>query len=474
MGSDSQAGHTGGMSGTDPPALARGLAIRVARAKVAISVALAIVALAPSRADSQPLPEPRRAPLVFVAGTTGTKLAQISTGKLVWGKTMNLFRPRDRGYSLALPVVTETASHPQARFRPAGPLLDLRLLLWKKQIYGPFLAHFLGKGRKLGRFEATQPGADLFFFDYDWRLGVVDTALELAAELDELGSALGGSGTAPLAVDLICQSNAAKTCRYLVKYGALPLDRAEAGHSHPPAAYRIRKLILVGASNGGALRTLELMTRGRRYVALLGRKLSQEAFFSIRPLFTDLPIQRKDLFFDPTGKTIDIDLASPTSWIEYGWSVFASKPQRRLARARRPDLFGSRADRTAYLGAQLDRAARLQRLLANDAPDFGSTRYYHLENESVPTAERALLAESRGRWKVFFFDDRRVARNPDLKALAVSAGDGHATLGSQRALSPQEQAASAGSALVRGGHFEMIIEPAGLNALSSFLADPVP
>ena len=49
--------------------------------------------------------------------------------------------------------------------------------------------------------------------------------------------------------------------------------------------------------------------------------------------------------------------------------------------------------------------------------------------------------------------------------------DGHATLASQRRLSPQEEAALAGSFLAHGGHFEMVIAPDSLDAVLSFLAE---
>lgn len=409
--------------------------------------------------------------MVFVSGMTGTQLVDPESGRTVWGRGSNLFRPRDRGYSLALPLGPAAGDHPQSAYLATGPLWDLRVLFWNKKVYRPLRDHFLAEGRRLGRLDTPQPGEDFFFFDYDWRRENVATAFELAERLNALGRKRGARVEEPLPIDLICQSNAAKVCRYLVKYGAMSLSEAEAGAGRPPETYRIRKLILVGASNGGALRTLDFMTRGRRYVPLVGRKISQETFFSIRPLFADLPLLRTDLFFDETGTDLEVDLTDTRTWIEYGWSIFRPKPRRRLERRVRPDLFASSDHRLDYLETRLETASRMQRLLSRDAIGFASTRYYHLENGSVPTAARALLHRGAKGWRIRLFDDGKVARQPILRRLAVGKGDGHATLASQRDLSHQEEAALAASRLIVGGHFEMIIEPEGLEALSDFLAD---
>lgn len=402
---------------------------------------------------------------------TGTQLAAAGSGKLVWGRTRNLLVPRDRGYSLVLPFGAAAADHPQSRHRPIGPIWKLNLGLWTKKVYRPLLRHLQGEGYRLGDLESPENGGTLFFFNYDWRRGNLDAAAELDRQLAEMSAARDAVADEPIELDLICQSNAAKICRYLVKHGSLALEEAEAGSSRPPRGYRVRKVILVGASNGGSLRTLDFMTRGRRYLPLVGRKIAQETFASVRPLFADLPIQRRDLFFDEQGETIEADLGDAATWRRFGWSIHEARTSRRLAGSERSDLFGSPAERRGYLDDQLARARRLTTLLARDSSSFPSVRYYLLENDSKPTASRALLANTSGGRQTYLFPHRRIRRSPLLRSLAVEPGDGHATLSSQRLLSPQEQAALAGSRRVAGGHFEVIIEREGLEALSDFLAD---
>lgn len=436
-------------------------------------------------------PAAKHTPTVFVPGVTGTQLRDPSSEEMIWGSSRQLFRPHDGGYLLALPLAvgepggTSEASHSQAVYEPVSPIWQLRLPGWTKMIYGPLRERFEAAGYRLGELIAPTPADDLFFFNYDWRYGNLDAVRRLDRQLEALSEARGG-----LEVDLICQSNAAKICRWLVKYGTLDVDAAEAratagngaearAEVEPEAGaddlrgYRIRKLILVGASNSGALRVLQLLTQGRTYVPVFGRRLHPETFFTIRPLFEDLPADRDDLFFDASGKTLPVDLFEAGNWAKYGWSIFGRAATERLREAPRVDLFGEWQDRLDYLQRQLQQARRLQVLLARDTNDFPAVRYYRLENTSSPTIDRALLVQEEGEWRTFFLGDAKVDRDPVLKELASAKGDGHAVLSSQRGLSPQEEAAVAGTVQVAGGHFDAIIQPQALEAILEFLAAPV-
>lgn len=408
-------------------------------------------------------------PVIVVPGITGTQLEDPRDGALVWGRTRQLLRPRDRGYSLALPLDLEDAPpHPQERYLPTGPVWQMNLVFWKKKIYRPLADHLERAGYRLGRLDEPAPHDSLFFFDYDWRQSTHQSALRLGEAIDRLSQKRDAAQ-----VDLLCQSNAAKICRYLVKYGTATLDEAalQEASATETAGQPIRKVIMVGASNDGALRILAFLNRGRRYIPLFGRHVSQESFFTLQSLFDDLPAPRDDLFFDAEGQALDIDLFRAETWVTYGWSVFSDKPRRRLERRRREDLFGSEDERVLHLQRQLSRSRRFQELLSRDSPRFPPVRYYRLENRSEPTMARALLVKRQGIWKTFFTGDRAVDRDPALRALAAAVGDGHASLESQRRLSPQEDAALVDAAMIAGGHFEMILEPEGLNAIVSFLAD---
>jgi hypothetical protein len=413
-------------------------------------------------------------PVVFVPGVTGTRLEDPRDGHVVWGTGAQLLRPRDGGYELVLPLapspggagVVDGAQHAQALYEPVAPLLELRVAGWTKQIYGPLIERFESAGYRLGRLESPAGGGTLYFFNYDWRRGNLESVARLAGLLTDLAAARGDAGE----IDLVCQSNAARICRYLVKYGALSLEAAEAGLA-PDRGFSVRKVILVGASNDGAARSLQLLLQGRSYIPIVGRRFRPEIFFSLRTLFEDLPSGSEPVFFDTRGRPLAVDLYAAENWRRYGWSIFESGARERLAGAGRTDLFGDEDLWSSYLAGRLEIARRLHRLLAADSAHFSDARYYRMENRSAATMNGALLTFANGSWKTLFSGDRGVSRDPVLAQLASAPGDGHATLASQRALSPQEDAAVAGSYRATGGHFEMVIAPESLDALLAFLGD---
>lgn len=353
----------------------------------------------------RPPAEPPSVPVVFVPGVTGVVLRDSGTGEVVWGEGRNLLGPHDDGFRLAL--------RPGDAIEPAGPIDEIRLFGIHKPIYGPL--------RTLLTRAGYVPGETLFFFGYDWRRDLTESAGRLGEWLEELRRK---QGRESLEVDLVCQSSGAHLCRYLAKYGL-------------PPTLTVRRLVLVGASNGGSLRILREIDRGRRYVPGVGRFMSPEVLFTFPSLFQDLPIYRRDLFLDAKGKPLDVDLWDPESWRRYGWSV---------------------QGRDAELRRTLSAARHFQELLHADSPRFGNTRVYVVGSTDQPTPDRAVLVQDGKEWKTFFTGDPWLRRRPALEALATAEGDEHAAVASQDWLSPQEKAALAlPPRRVKGGHFEALL-----------------
>ncbi len=404
---------------------------------------------------------------ILVPGVTGTALREIDGGRSVWGTGKNLLFPRDNAYSLALPLATGDASQPPRLV--AGPVMDhVRLLFLRKEIYGKILESLVTAGWQLGDLEQPRAADTLFAFAYDWRLDNVVTTSHLAQQLEALRRARGAER---LSINLICQSNGGYICRYLAKYGGASRAEAQAGRSGPPAGIDIERIVLVGTANGGSLRILRELDRGRTYLPLIGRAMRPEVLFTLPSLYQDLPAYRSDLFVNTRGANLPIDLYDAATWAEHGWSIFAPKTEKRADR--RPDLFGDRAQRLAFLTSALDSARQLQRLLHQDVPGFGNPRYYLIQNAFDPTPDRAVVTRRRQREELYFTGDRWVDRDQYLTARSRAPGDGHASLESQNWLSPQERAALVGDPFfVPGGHFEMILEPATLRRLVEILESP--
>ncbi len=434
---------------------------------VGAALAVACSTWSPGTLTPSATPQARDSVVVFVPGMTGTQLAEPASGKLLWGATRQLFFPRDGGYSLALPIVGEGESSPVSALRPLAPILEIGIPGFRKPIYRPVVERLVSEGRTYGRLEEPHADADFFFFNYDWRQDNLAAVMSLDRQLASLDRERGGD----LQVDLVCQSNAAKICRYLTKYGAVPLEQAATGE-FAQREYEIRRVVLAGSSNGGSLRVLELLATGRSYVPWVGRKLRPETFFTLRPLFDDLPLGRSDLFIAESGATLNIDLLSASTWRQMGWSVFGRAESARADRPQHRRLFGTVEDRLHYLQAQLDRARTLHDLLQRDSPFFPRVAYFRLENESTATVDRALVRDAGNRKETIFPSKSSQGSLGDLMEQLIQPGDGHATIASQRQLSPQENAVLEDAKLVTGGHFEMVVQEPGLDALVAFLRQP--
>ncbi len=385
-----------------------------------------------------------RTPVVLLPGITGTQMRERPDGQVLWGDFKSIFWPRDGGYRLALPL--GTSDDDPTDLEAFAPVMQLGAGPFKQEAYGSVVRGMESNGFTYGDLQNPRPGDDFFIFNYDWRRETTHSVRQLREQLERLRKA---RGEEVLHVDLICQSNAALIGRYLAKYGA-------AGNT-----LAIDKLIMVGTANGGSLRILRELHRGRTYVRLGGRNWRPETLFTFPALYEALPVHRKDLFFNADGEILEVDLFDAESWERYGWSVFDAKTAKRVERSKRRDLFGTPEERREFLGHRLDTALGLNHRLSADPPGFEPPRYYVIQDAFQPTLERALLVQENDGWRTLFHRSSRVEDDPYLRSLAVAPGDGHATLESQLHLSPAELEALADPPYyIEGGHFEVIVNPA--------------
>jgi hypothetical protein len=221
----------------------------------------------------------------------------------------------------------------------------------------------------------------------------------------------------------------------------------------------VRNLILVGSANGGSLRTLKELNRGRRYLEPFGRWFSPEVLFTFPSLFEDLPAYRGDLFVDEDGSPLDVDLYDAASWSRFGWSVFGQGAAGRLAAGRHSRIFSDSQSRRLFLQERLLGARRFQEVLQQDPGPY-STRIYMVQNSAEPTAEQAVLESGQPGWATLFTGDEGLRRRRSLLKQVSAPGDGHATRRSQMHLSPVERRFLAQPTVeVQGSHFGIILAP---------------
>jgi hypothetical protein len=410
----------------------------------------------PELRDLQP-----RVPLVMVPGITGTELREQESGRLIWGDARTIAFPPDGGYRPAL-AITEPAGS-AGGIEAGDAIMEVRIGFWSRPVYGPMLRLMESNGYRHGDLRNPLPGDTFFFFPYDWRQSNAASARELTRMLERLAEA------GHTEVDLICQSNGGYICRWVAKFGDASIEEAEQGIRRLPDTLRVRNLILLGTANGGSMRMLREMQRGRRYLALIGGRLQPEVFFTLPAFFQDLPVYRDDLFLDTAGQPMAVDLFDAGNWVRFGWSVF--EPDAAERADRRPEIFGDHAARLAWLQERLDYARRFHRLLLTDAAT--PVEIHSIQNAYIPTPDRAILAFRDGRWETWFSGDASVERIPLRRLRAAAPGDQHATVYSQAWMSPSELAAmSSPTHFVEGGHFDMINEPAVQQRLLEILQPP--
>lgn len=406
--------------------------------------------------------------VILVPGITGSKLRDVETGKVVWGEGRNLIFPRDGAYALARPL-----GGGKQRLEAFAVIEHIRLLgVIRREIYGPVLRRLEKAGYQRGVLARSRPDDTLFAFAYDFRQDVQQISGLLARALETLRQE---RGSERLRVSLICQSTGGNICRYLAKYGGVPLEDAEDGSSVGLEAIEIEKLILVGTASGGSLRNLQFLLQGRSYISGFGRPMLPEVLFTFASLLEDLPAYTNDVFIDSSGRRLEIDLFDAANWQTYGWSVFAQDVKSRLQKAGRHDLFGDEAKRLEHLRWALDRARRLHRLLQSDVAGVTLPQYYSVQNADEATISRALLLRTDEGWSTLFPGDPQLERLPGRQTAPLdrmtTPGDGHASKDSQRALSAQEAAKMARPTLyVEGKHFTLILNPAAEEFIVEVLA----
>jgi len=410
-----------------------------------------------------------RVPVVFVPGVTGVELREAGSAKILWGKGHNLIFPRDRGYNIARAI---EAGQSRSRVEAGDVIRRLRLAgVVRKPVYQPLVELLEASGYRVGDLANPRTEDSLFLFGYDWRQSNVDSARQLLERLEQVHLARGESRTP---VVLVCQSNGAQLCRYLARYGSATLQQAEAGQTEMPATLDIQKVVLMGASNGGSLRILRELDRGRKYVPWVGRRWAPEAFFGYESLYQDLPSYTDDLFVDDEGRPMPVDLYDVASWKKYQWSVFAPSVEKRLAKGRSPELFGDVTAREAFLARALRQAELVQTLLRRDSGGSTAGRYYLIRNDFSNTIARALLVEDESGWRTYFLGDDALNRFPTLLDRLGAAGDGHATLASQEWLSaPERERLSPEVMNVEGTHFDMIHDPQAQRYLLEILSEQI-
>ena len=417
-------------------------------AAAALLVTASLGACATARPDLiQVYPDARilkHRPVIIIPGVFGSRLRDARSGKVVWGKFMNLLTSRfrlilnptrvDGTDLLDLPIdesdVTKNRDNLEA--------YDLFDGVAGRDFYREIIRTLtMVAGYRLGDVKKPQPGEDCFAFYYDWRRDTVENARLLGEAIARVQAF-----TRAPKVDLIAHSLGGIVARYYVRYGLVDVLAGPLGEPTYAGAENVDTVVMIGVPNEGTLDTLTSHNHGVR----IARRLPPEGVFTMPASYQTLPSRTTHPFLDEAGRPLDIDLYKPELWEKYGWSAFGKESLQRL-RDETLKEFGKDegtqryerrlATMRAFLASALTRAERLHEALDVKGTAADPVRYFAFGGDCLPTPARAMIrVQEDGTFETVTRVEDLPARltTPEVKRLMSEPGDGSVTRSSLLAL----------------------------------------
>ncbi len=216
---------------------------------------------------------------IFIPGIMGTALKDTATGRYVWGGAAS----RVLAGMLSLPLSTVSAATHQNSVVPAELLSTFRWFggLAETEVYATAARVAVDAGGYTPG-DIQDPGVDAntFAFKYDWRMDLVQAAIELGAAIERIQA----QHPEPKRIRLLCHSAGGLVARYYLKYGAQDvLDQEVLPEPTYAGARYIEKIVMLGTPNTGALEAFERLHEGIK-IPTIGW-LSAETVFSMPSVY---------------------------------------------------------------------------------------------------------------------------------------------------------------------------------------------
>ncbi len=412
------------------PATARGRFARAfegARQRVAVSLVAALVLLAgcslPPRPDFQRLygsaaASPDATPVILIPGLFGSKLRDRRTGVEVWPGSWRRVLFSDYG-DLALTFDPETLV-----VQPDGiEAFGVAESVLGRDFYGPListLVNFGGYVRAQPGTHARQGERRLYVFAYDWRQDNVAQASALEALIDAIRA---DYADPDLRVDIVAHSMGGLIARYYLRYGTRDVLDGMPSLVSLHGLARVRKLVLLGTPNFGAISALHGYLVGER-IGL--RRIPPEVFATMPSGYQLFPHPLSTWLVDAAGEALPDDLFDPATWRHYEWSVYDSTAVMRL---RGGDVDDDRlAALRRFFAYRLERARRFAWMLSTPEPAT-PIRYVLFGGDCTLTPARVAVEEVDGSPKTRLSPRhvRTAAARHDVDRAMLEPGDGRVT-----------------------------------------------
>lgn len=342
-----------------------------------------------------------RTPVIVIPGLFGSQLRRADSGETVWPGAWHQVLFSD------YPTLAAGGPTLQA-YALAEQVLGI-------DFYGPLLETLTRFGG-YRRSQAGQPppvdARALYTFPYDWRQDNAQHAADLERLIEQIRR---DHGRPDLRVDLVAHSMGGLVARYYLRYGPSDVLDGRPQLISLHGTERVRRLVLLGTPNFGALSALQALLEGE--AVGLGR-LAPEMLADMPSAFQLLPHPLAHWLLGERGETLDLDLYDPATWQQLQMGLHDPQVAARLRS--QPGGEAALAQRRARLAQHLERARRLAWMLSTPEPRT-PIRYVLFGGDCSLTPARLQL-DAQGRPRL-----PPLSPDPALEALLREPGDGRVT-----------------------------------------------
>jgi pimeloyl-ACP methyl ester carboxylesterase len=361
---------------------------------------------------------PDDTPVILIPGLFGSKLRDRTTGVEVWPGAWNRVLFSDYG-ELALEFDPRTL---QVR-RDNLEAFDIAEAVLGKNFYGPIVSTLVNSG---GYVRAT-PGIPAkagerryYVFPYDWRQDNVEQAKGLETLIDEIRK---DYGDPELRVDIVAHSMGGLIARYYLRYGPADVLDGEPALISLYGTNRVRKLILLGTPNFGAVSALHGYLVGEP-IGLT--RMRPEVLATMPSGYQLFPHPLANWLIDPFGVALPDELFDTATWKRYQWNVYDPAVKARVRADRGGDAQLDALQ--SYFELRLERARRFAWMLSTPEPAT-PIRYVLFGGDCTLTPARIVVEDEDGvpRTRLSPGDVLRRVSLEVLEQVMLEPGDGRVT-----------------------------------------------
>ena len=361
-------------------------------------------------------------PVVVIHGFGGSRLRNRDTGVELWPPGLSEVLSRET-YELALPIDPVTLNTLPSSIE-AYALFD--------QLGGiDFYAGLLATLSQPGGYRHTVPGTPVqanerrfYTFIYDWRQDIVASVRKLDRLINQIRR---DYGRPDLKVDIVAHSMGGLITRYYARYGTRDVLDDNSLHISNAGASRLRKVIMMGTPNLGAVSVAYTYITG---FGIGSYGLPTEVLTTLPAVYQLFPHPLVPWLIDINGKQIRVSLYDVETWKRYHWGVYDPLVIHRvIENAADAEQGKARLELLSrFFARQLARSERLSWALSSPANDT-PLHYVIFGGDCKLTPAQILVEKIGARYEPRLFPDRiaNPRDNVDYTRLMLQPGDGRVT-----------------------------------------------